>query len=140
MENVLRIIDANFNRAREALRVIEDGIRFCYGENRDLIGKLKKIRHSLSEGVEKNFGFAELKKERDSCGDAGREIDSRDKATIRQIVERNFMRAEEAMRTLEEYSKTTSPEASLLFHNLRFELYGAEKETSLFLDRHGEKN
>ncbi|MBN1445363.1 MAG: hypothetical protein JW957_04565 [Candidatus Omnitrophica bacterium] len=140
MEKVLRIIDANFNRAREALRVIEDGLRFCYGENRDLIEHLKKIRHSLSEGVEKNFGFASLKKERDSSGDTGREIDSRDKATIRQIIERNFMRTGEALRTLEEYSKTTSPEASLLFHNLRFDLYGAEKKTASFLDRHGEKN
>ena len=75
MEKVLRIIDANFNRAREGLRVIEDGLRFYYDNDKDFIKRLKKIRHSLSEGIEKNFGFASLKKERDSSCDIGRDMD-----------------------------------------------------------------
>ena len=140
MEKGLRIIDASFNRAREGLRVIEDGLRFCYDDSRTLVKRVKGIRHSLSEGIERNFGFSSLKRERDSSNDEGRDIDTRNKVTVRQVIERNFMRTGEALRTLEEYSKVTSPEASLLFHNLRFDLYEAEKEVAEFLDRHGEKN
>ena len=139
MDRVLRIIDANFNRAREGLRVIEDGLRFYYGCNRDYVKRVKELRHSLSKAVEKHFGFAPLKKERDSSYDIGRDLDTRKKATIRQIIERNFMRTGESLRALEEYSKTTSAEASLLFHNLRFELYETEKEIAEFLDRNSEK-
>ena len=43
----LRILDANFNRAREGLRVVEDILR--YGKNKeDLFKKIKNIRHRLS--------------------------------------------------------------------------------------------
>jgi thiamine-phosphate pyrophosphorylase len=139
-KKTLRIIDANFNRAREGLRVIEDGLRFYYDRNKDYVRQLKKIRHSLSEGIEKNFGFSTLKKERDSYYDIGKDIDNREKETVRQVIERNFMRVGEALRTLEEYSKTTVPEASLLFHNLRFDLYEIEKDVTALLDRSNEKN
>ncbi len=140
MDRKLRIIDANFNRAREALRVIEDGLRFYYDRDENYVKSLKELRHKLSVGVEKNFGFSVLKKERDSGYDIGKDFDSREKETVRQVIERNFMRTGEALRTLEEYSKTTVPEASLLFHDLRFDLYEIEKEVILFLDRTGEKN
>lgn len=140
MDKTLRIIDANFNRAREGLRVIEDGLRFYYDHDENYVKRLKELRHNLSEGVEKNFGFSSLKKERDSAYDIGKGFDSRERETVRQIIERNFMRTGEALRTLEEYSKTTVPKASLLFHNLRFDLYEIEKEVVTFLDRNGEKN
>jgi hypothetical protein len=39
------------------------------------------------------------------------------------------------MRTIEEYSKTVVPEASEVFHNLRFELYKIEQEVSLKICR-----
>jgi len=140
-KKTLRIIDANFNRAREGLRVIEDGLRFYYDSNKEYVRRLKEIRHSLSEGIEKNFGFSSLKKERDSSNDIGREFDERgEKETVRQVIERNLMRAGEALRTLEEYSKAAVPEASLLFHNLRFDLYEIEKDIAAFLDRGVEKN
>jgi len=140
MDKILRIIDANFNRAREGLRVIEDGLRFYYDRDGKCVKRLKELRHRLSAGVEKNFGFSSLKKERDSACDIGKNFDSREPETVRQIIERNFMRTGEALRTLEEYSKTTVPEASLLFHDLRFDLYEIEKEIVIFLDTKCEKN
>lgn len=139
-KKTLRIIDANFNRAREGLRVIEDGLRFYYDSNENYIKRIKNLRHRLSEAVEKNFGFSSIKKERDSSYDVGKDIDSRQMQTARQVIERNFMRTGEALRTLEEYSKIIVPEVSLLFHNLRFDLYEIEKEVVLFLDRKDEKN
>src|SRR5918999_4921729 len=44
---VLRLLDANANRAREALRVIEDYARFVL-DDRDTSAELKAIRHDLA--------------------------------------------------------------------------------------------
>ncbi len=140
MKKTLRIIDANFNRAREGLRVVEDGLRFYYDSDENYVKRLKELRHRLSEGVEKSFGFTPLKKERNSGDDTGRRLDSRESETVRQVIERNLMRTGEALRTIEEYSKTMVPEASLLFHDLRFDLYEIEKEVVIFLDTHVEKH
>src|SRR5262249_50114406 len=43
-----RILDASANRAREALRVIEDYCRFTL-DDRFLSGELKQLRHDLTE-------------------------------------------------------------------------------------------
>ena len=42
-----RILDANANRAREALRVVEDYCRFVL-DDRFLSGELKRLRHDLT--------------------------------------------------------------------------------------------
>ena len=44
---VLRILDANANRAREALRVVEDYARFVL-DDAALSGELKQLRHDLA--------------------------------------------------------------------------------------------
>jgi thiamine-phosphate pyrophosphorylase len=46
---VLRILDANANRAREALRVIEDYARFALDDER-VCGSLKQLRHDFARG------------------------------------------------------------------------------------------
>ncbi len=46
MNGVLRILDANLNRAREALRVVEDYARFVLNDDA-LCGELKQLRHDL---------------------------------------------------------------------------------------------
>src|SRR4051812_46935780 len=45
--SILRLIDANANRAREALRVLEDYARFI-ANRKDLSESLKSIRHDLT--------------------------------------------------------------------------------------------
>ena len=45
--STLRILDANFNRAREALRVVEDYARFHLNDD-SLSGELKQLRHDLA--------------------------------------------------------------------------------------------
>ncbi len=42
--NFLRIIDANLNRLREGIRVVEDIFRYVYND-KELSTKLKKLRH-----------------------------------------------------------------------------------------------
>ena len=64
-----RIIDANFNRAREALRVIEDYCRFvmnCSG----LSGRAKELRHRLC-AVIAGIDEGQLLAGRDTAGDVG---------------------------------------------------------------------
>lgn len=51
MSAAARILDANLNRAREALRVMEDIARFALNDAA-LSGELKAIRHDLREAVE----------------------------------------------------------------------------------------
>ena len=46
-----RMIDANANRAREALRVLEDYARFGL-DDKDLSHELKNIRHLLTEALQ----------------------------------------------------------------------------------------
>src|SRR3954466_6150090 len=43
-----RILDANFNRAREALRVLEDYARFALDDDA-LCTELKRVRHTFAE-------------------------------------------------------------------------------------------
>jgi thiamine-phosphate pyrophosphorylase len=64
-----RILDANFNRAREALRVLEDLFRF--GTNDAAAqASLKRLRHRLAS-LERPLA-ARLLASRDSVHDVGR--------------------------------------------------------------------
>jgi thiamine-phosphate pyrophosphorylase len=66
--SVLRILDANLNRAREGLRVIEDYARFALDDDR-LCQSLKQIRHDLVEATRHLSADAVL--HRDTPGDVG---------------------------------------------------------------------
>jgi len=68
MASVLRILDANFNRAREALRVMEEAARFLL-EDAKLSESLKRLRHDLSKTM---AGVDGLEANRDTPGDVAR--------------------------------------------------------------------
>ena len=67
-DSVLRIMDANANRAREALRVMEDYARFALNSD-ELCIKLKAIRHDLAAAMGETLTQAILF--RDTAGDVG---------------------------------------------------------------------
>ena len=72
MNQPLRIIDANFNRAVEGLRVVEDYARFLLNDA-TISGLLKEIRHQLTEAVSEFAGNrADF---RDTPGDVGTQIE-----------------------------------------------------------------
>ena len=108
MNHAARIIDANANRAREALRVLEDAARFLLG-SRALSETLKVIRHDLSavlsnmpggEGV----GVAH----RDTPADVGTSISTSSeyrRAGPREVVTAAAKRLTEALRSIEEFGK-----------------------------------
>lgn len=134
-ESLLRIIDANSNRAREGARVVEEIARFVL-RDRELAGRWKSVRHSVS------WLSARLEAEavdcRDSEGDPGRRIDldGENKRTDCSAVARaNAKRAQEGIRVLEEFSKLISPgEQRAGLKELRFEVYALEKDTLSALD------
>jgi thiamine-phosphate pyrophosphorylase len=124
--SVYRILDASFNRAREALRVLEDLARFHAGDAA-LAAELKDARHRLDREARPHA--AELLRARDSEGDVGRDGD-RPVAGPRPLAEvaaANLKRAQEAMRTIEEVAKGRFPSMAAAAHGLRYGLYGVER-------------
>jgi len=128
-EAVLRIIDANLNRLREALRVIEEYFRFV-----DLIEtsavELKQARHSLEE-IERQYGPYRLLSSRDVSTDPFASVnrpEEMNRVSTEQIVRGNFKRAQEASRVIEEYAKIIEPAyLSERAKTIRFTLYTLEK-------------
>ena len=79
---LLRVIDANYNRAKEALRVTEDIARFYLADAR-LTSRYKRARHDLTRAL---LGFKmpyrRLVEARDSKEDVGRAGLIRDKKKL----------------------------------------------------------
>ena len=122
-----RVIDANLNRLKEGIRVVEDIIRYR-DNNKELSYKLKQLRHKA-----KIKETLELLKERDSINDVLRtSIKSElNRSNISEIILANFKRAQESSRVLEELYKLHSIAYSENFKYIRYELYALEKEVLL---------
>ena len=129
-EAILRVIDANLNRLREALRVIEEYFRFI-NLNKDISIDLKQLRHSLEE-LENNFDQKALLSSRDTETDpfAGKNREEElNRTSETDIVKASFKRAQEAARVLEEYIKITQHQImSEKAKYIRFILYTIEKK------------
>lgn len=127
---VFRLLDANYNRAREGLRIVEDVFRFVL-PNQKIARKLKKIRLDLSKTTEKIY--PQLIQARDVKKDFGRKGKEKKRKNLKDLVLANFSRAEEAVRVMEEFGKLISEEAGYKFKKLRFQVYNLEKEIFLAL-------
>ena len=124
---VLRLLDANANRAREALRVLEDYARFVL-DSRELSGDLKSLRHDLAESLKDLLEQAIL--HRDTPGDVGT-INKTQAELLREdlneVVTAAGKRLGEALRAIEEYLKTVSPPSSSNIEQLRYRFYEIEQ-------------
>ena len=123
---VLRILDANANRAREALRVIEDYARFALND-KALCEALKHLRHDLTAALAPLLPDAIL--HRDTPNDVGTDTKTpaeltRDDAA--HVVTAAGKRLGEALRSLEEFSKTVSPPTAAALEQLRYRFYNTE--------------
>ncbi len=123
-EKIFRIIDANINRCKEGIRVIEEIIRYLF-DNKEIASKLKELRHKIKVENYKN-----LLKYRDIKNDVLKEsIESeKDRTNLKDIILANFKRAQESARVLEESFKIIDPQISEDFKHTRYELYSLEKE------------
>ncbi len=136
MDTRLRIIDACANRAREALRTMEDVARFRLGD-RGLCEGLKRLRHDLAAVLGAiPGGESILTANRDTPGDVGvsakTDTEGR-RAGLRGVAIAAGKRAGEALRTLEETAKALdgAPDLWRGLEPLRYRLYELEKRLVL---------
>lgn len=140
---IARMIDANANRCREALRTMEDVARFGLNHGA-LAAEIKAIRHELRAALEAlGGGLLQLIACRDTPNDAGvsnKTPEEGGRSGLRDIATAAGKRAGEALRTLEEASKAVSlaPESGSdavwrRLERLRYRLYECEKRLTLAL-------
>ena len=141
MYETFRILDANLNRAREALRVIEDFARFALNDAH-LSEQAKGLRSRLQRAAA-HWPAEALLAARDTPGDVGTAITSPTeyrRADASAVAVAACKRLTEALRTLEEYAKivggapaqpspptqaAASPAAA--FEAMRYEAYTLEQ-------------
>jgi thiamine-phosphate pyrophosphorylase len=131
-KSVYRILDANFNRAREGLRVMEEYCRFVLNHD-GLSKRLKAVRHSLCQTI------AILDQDnllccRDSQGDIGKAIrveGQMKRASLEDCVQAAAKRLTEALRVLAEVGQSLDPRLYDPFERLRFDVYTLEKDISI---------
>lgn len=121
-ENYLRLIDANLNRLREGIRVVEDIFRYVYNDKKMAL-KLKELRH-----LSRLENYIELLETRDVKNDVLRSSikSEQNRTDLYSILIANFKRAQESSRVLEEFTKLTSIKDSENFKYIRYELYNLE--------------
>ena len=128
MQATWRILDANFNRAAEGLRVVEDYLRFALND-RHLAERYKQLRHALNQL--RAPWQSQLLAARDTPHDVGVDISTAQETTrvdALHVAAASQARAEQAIRCIEEYLKTATSERATAKDGeqadaLRYELY-----------------
>jgi thiamine-phosphate pyrophosphorylase len=129
----LRILDANANRAREALRVIEDYARFSL-DDRGLCEALKHLRHDFASATAAITADALL--HRDTPADVGTGAKTQPELRrddLNHVVTAAGKRLGEALRTIEEYLKTVDPVRASQVESIRYRFYDLEQRIALTL-------
>jgi thiamine-phosphate pyrophosphorylase len=130
---VYRIIDANFNRAREAIRVIEEFCRFALN-CRPLTERAKQFRHELSAAIGR-LDAGRLVSSRDTPGDVGVDTtveNQLQRGNLQDCLTAACKRLPEALRALAETTQTIEPSIARQIENLRYAAYTLEKDITLF--------
>ena len=127
----LRIIDANYNRCKEGLRVVEDIFRFVYEDDR-LRKQVRALRHGINKFIPLPL-LARAIETRDSSADIGKAADKLEakRGEYSDILLANLQRAKESLRVLEECFKLYNANKSVGIKKLRYKIYMVEKEVVL---------
>lgn len=143
-----RIIDANLNRLREGIRVIEDIARYILNDY-NLASRLKDLRHRARiDSFESRESGANLLNYRDIKNDILKTSTPSEKTreNLYDIALANFKRTQESARVLEEIFKIPLPiikqdssdsreSLSETFKSIRYELYDIEIAYFVALDK-----
>lgn len=127
--SLARILDANANRAREALRVLEELCRFHLNE-RFLAQLAKELRHELTQLMLIHLPSHQLLRSRDTENDIGTQISTSAetyRSSLADVQQANAQRLQEALRSLEEYGKVQSPLLGKGIEAIRYRSYTLEK-------------
>ena len=138
MREVYRILDADLNRAREAMRVAEEYGRFVLNDAR-LASMAKALRSELQQIVAALPAGA-LLAARNTAGDVGTALTSDTesvRATPAATATAACKRLSEALRAIEEYAKIVAPAAAVRAEALRYRGYAFEQVLLARADRLG---
>jgi thiamine-phosphate pyrophosphorylase len=122
----LRLLDANANRAREALRVWEDYARFIL-DDQTLSLAVKSLRHDFAAAIHEVSPDAIL--HRDTPGDVGtgnKVATELTRSSVAEVVTAAGKRLGEALRVIEEFAKITHPPVAARLETIRYAAYDLE--------------
>jgi thiamine-phosphate pyrophosphorylase len=122
---LFRILDANLDRAREGLRVVEEWCRFGL-DDAELVSRCKQLRQTLGHWHQNEFRLA-----RDTPGDVGTPLTHAHeeyRADVPAVLQANLCRVQEALRALEEYGKIYDPKMGAACKQMRYEVYALERQ------------
>ncbi len=120
-----RILDANLDRAREGIRVIEEWCRFGL-QNTELADQCKQLRHELAQWHQPVFRQA-----RDTPNDPGTQLTHPHEQTRNKpeaVLEANLARVQESLRVLEEYGKLHDSTMGIACKQMRYQIYTLESQ------------
>jgi thiamine-phosphate pyrophosphorylase len=124
VDPLARIVDANANRALEALRTLEDVARFAIADA-TLAGGLKECRHSLRQALGR-LPVAWLPANRSTAADIGTGLGTEgeyQRAGLDDIAGAATSRTGEALRTIEECLKAVDPQLAREVESVRYRAY-----------------
>ena len=122
-KRIAQIIDANLDRGREGLRVLEDWARFGLGRD-DLVIEFKNFRQLLGKYHLKIYKDSRNHIKDTSIGLSHSEQFNR--KSIDNLISANSARVQEAMRVIEEFSRYNNIELSSIASKIRYEIYSLE--------------
>ena len=125
-----RILDASANRATEGLRVVEDYTRFAL-DDAHLTQLCKQLRHDLATTC---ADLPHRPAARDTPHDVGTTITTPSESNRLDPLDvclASLQRTKQSLRSLEEYSKISSPKLAPHFESQRYRLYTLEKSLLL---------
>ena len=121
---MLRILDSSANRAAEAIRVVEDYLRFAL-DDAHLSLLAKQIRHDLNT-VLSSLTLPQRLAARDTLHDVGTETSTeteQQRANLGEVLAANFSRLQQSLRSLEEFTKIEHADLSVALEQLRYRVY-----------------
>lgn len=123
-DSIYRVIDANINRLKEGIRVVEDIQRYMFNDA-DISKQLKNLRHLASSSSVK---YDKLINARDVKNDVLKTTTKSEssRVNIQSILIANFKRIQESSRVLEEIFKLISIKDAEIFKTIRYKIYTLE--------------
>ncbi len=122
---ISQIIDANLDRAREGLRVLEDWARFGLG-NEDFVIRIKNFRQLLGKNHLEIYKMSRNHIE-DQCQGLSH-VEQINRKSPAKIISSNSARVQEALRVIEEFSRSHNNKLSKIASEMRYEIYTLEIE------------
>ena len=127
-KSLYRILDANFNRTKEGLRVCEDLCRYVWNQ-KTLTRAFKDMRHDLTEIIV-GLDIHKVLQARHIQGDVGRatSVSESKRENIKAVFSANIQRVKESLRVLEEVTKLIDAKIASKLKNLRYKVYALEQK------------